>query len=350
MSNQSNISSYDLSLLRKYVSKNLNDEETYLFGAFLRKHPEYKEIIEGLTLADLEKIEQVSLLSNSKVQRQVNGGRLKLVGLAAAAITMLIVGSVWYQQGKGFDYENNPSAISEVDSANSGQELLAYDTSKVSPQFDKEDMVTDTFYYVNRDELTPELAIEFIEEKMPEDVKQVVNESKGNIVENEKLTEKDTLPQSVTMLANEPAEEKKSVSFEFVASLDYRQSVAVEDNVAGAYKVGNTKSFAGAIGGYEYDPEGMPHYGKSEDEFYQYLEKQLNADTLLTKIFKKMEAKVSFEVDNKGRVENVNVVKCNHKQLCLKLTEIFENFPDWQPADFKGKKGSVHYVIQVNYE
>lgn len=340
-----NISSLELSLLRKYVSGTLDEKETADLNAFLAAHPEYNEVLEGLTLADLEKIEEVSAHSSARVQHKVTGKKWKGYGWVAAAVGVLILGSVWYQSGKEHDFTN--TALAENDSTDAQQDLVAIDTSTVTPALYHKEITQDTFYYINTDEVVPELAIEYIEEN-EKDKEQPTEIKEKNLANQEVITQADTLPQSVTFVPK-PDQPKKH-SFEFVASLDYRQSVEVESNYASAYKVGQTKSFAGPIGGYEYDPKGMPQYGSSEEDFYQYIEQALQADTLLRKISKPMEAKVSFEVDHKGRVENVSVVKCNHKQLCLKLSDIFEQFPDWQPADFKGKKGSVHYVIQVIYE
>lgn len=317
----------------------MNDEETYLFNAFLRNNPEYQEIVEDLTLADLDKIELVNNASLAAIKAKANAKKRKAIIWAAAAVVgLIVISQVFNLVDSGESKFETVKTVEQHDPS----ELIALDTSVVTPDSYQKEIVKDTFYYVNTDEAVPELAIEYIEEKHEEiKVEQSVQQ----------FNKEDSLPQSVTMIAhNNTVKENVDESFSFIASLDYRQSIAVEDNVAGAYKVGQTKSFAGPIGGYEYDPEGMPNFGENEGDFYAYIESQLSADTLLSKIPKRMEAKVSFEVDNKGKVGNVNVVKCNHKQLCMKLTEIFQHMPDWQPADFKGKKGSVHYVIQVNYE
>ena len=93
----------------------------------------------------------------------------------------------------------------------------------------------------------------------------------------------------------------------------------------------------------------MPYFGKKEDDFYKYLQNQLDGDNTLLGIEKKMKARVSFEVNNKGKVSNVQIINCNHKQLCMSLSTIFDNIPDWNPAENKGKKGRVHYVIEVVY-
>lgn len=347
MNSKENISSFDLSLLRKYVTKTLSFQEEKQFNVFLKDHPEYKELLDTLTLVDLEKIERVNASSLSAVKNKVNRVKRKAALMVAAAVVVLITLSIVFdlkEVDKGKEWAQSDDAQNEQNEQN---DLLALDTSVVTPESYQKEIIKDTFYYVNTDEATPEVAIEYIEEK------EGMKEWKETPDPVQPLTHADSLPQSVTMLAEDhevkPSEENEK-SFAFTASLDYRQSLAVEDNVAGAYKVGQTKSFAGPIGGYEYDPNGMPYFGDKEGALYDYIEQQLREDKLLTKIQKSMEAKVSFEVDNKGHVENVNVVKCNHKQLCLKLTEIFEQMPDWYPADFKGKKGSVHYVIQVSYK
>lgn len=338
LSNNKEISSFDLSLLRKYVSRTLSDEETYHIGVFLKKNPEYSELLKELTLADLDRIEKVNSHANRTVVSKLNKGRGRVVYLGIAAVAVIVLGVIIFNSKEA--KEDEWSAKQNVNDADR-MEIIALDTSAVTPQDYQKVFVADTFYYVNTDEVIPEVAIEFIEDKI---------EDQKIIQPVHQLTKEDSLPQSVTMIANHSENSNVDKSMAFAAELDYRQSVSVESDFAQAYKVGQTKSFAGEIGGYAYDPKGMPHYGVSESDFYSYLEDQLNADTLLTKINKKMEAKVSFEVNSKGKVENVSVVKCNHKQLCMRLTEIFEDFPDWQPADFKGKKGSVHYVIQVNYK
>lgn len=341
MSNNSNISSYDISLLRKYVSKHLNDEEAYLFNAFLKRHPEYKEIVEGLTLADLAKIESVSNASVSKVRNLVNSGQRKMILWSAIAVLAIIVFYQvidWPNAGKS-EYE-----ISDTVKQKEAPELISLDTSLITQDLYQKGVEKDTFYYVNTEEDIPVVAIEYIEEK-------------NIIVQDEQKLHQygndDSLPQSNEKIKIDQldlAENEVKELFVFSTSLAYRQSIAVEDNVAGAYKVGNTKSFAGPIGGYEYDPSGMPFFGENEEDLYDYINGQLSSDTLLTAISKKMEAKVSFEVDNKGIIKEVNVVKCNHKQLCLRLTEVIEQMPNWNPSELKGKKGSVHYVIEVTFE
>lgn len=344
MNNKENISSFDLSLLRKYVTETMSRKEEEQFSVFLKKYPEYKELLDTLTLADLEKIESVNASSLSAVKNKVTRVKRKAMLMVAAAVIILITLSIVFDL-KEVDEDKEWAQSDEVQKEQ--KDLVALDTSVVTPLSYQKEIIRDTFYYVNTDEATPEVAIEYIEEK------EEMKDWKETPDPVQPLTHADSLPQSVTMLAEDhevnPSEENEK-SFAFTTSLDYRQSLAVEDNVAGAYKVGQTKSFAGPIGGYEYDPNGMPYFGEEEGALYDYIEQQLREDKLLTKIQKSMEAKVSFEVDNKGHVENVNVVKCNHKQLCLKLTEIFEQMPDWYPADFKGKKGSVHYVIQVSYK
>lgn len=344
MNKKENISSFDLPLLRKYVTKTLSLQEEERFNIFLKDHPEYKELLDTLTLTDLEKIESVNTSSLSVVKNKVNRVKRRAILMVAAAVVVLITLSIVFDLK---EVDNGKEWAQSDEVQNEQNDLLALDTSVVTPESYQKEIIKDTFYYVNTDEATPEVAIEYIEEK------EEMKEWKETPDPVQPLTHADSLPQSVTMLAEDhevKSSEENEKSFAFTASLDYRQSLAVEDNVAGAYKVGQTKSFAGPIGGYEYNPNGMPYFGEKEGALYDYIEQQLKEDKLLTKIQKSMEAKVSFEVDNKGHVENVNVVKCNHKQLCLKLTEIFEQMPDWYPADFKGKKGSVHYVIQVSYK
>lgn len=336
MSKSTNISSYDLSLLRKFVTKTLNNQENDLFNTFLESNPEYKEI---LTLTDLEKIEMVSTKSVSIVNKKINGVIRKVMYVVLAAAAVLVVIGLLFNPPE--TVQGKDVAVQEDSNHSEHSELVALDSSVVSSESYHKEISVDTFYYVNTDDVQPEVAIEYIEENKKEQIKPI-----AKVI----LAEADSVDTEKIKVVDKDVPFKKEKTFGFIAELDYRQSVAVESYYAQAYKVGQTKSFAGEIGGYEFNPEGMPQFGDDESAFYNFLEKELSTDTLLTKINKKMEAKVSFEVNHKGKVEHVSVVKCNHKQLCMKLTDIFENIPDWQPADFKGKKGSVHYVIQVNYE
>lgn len=342
MKTNQNISSIDISLLRKFVTDTLSSEESKQLSAFLVANPEYKEVLEGLTLEDIEKIAAVSKASVAKVQ-QVSGQKWKGYGWAAAMVGVLIAGSIWYQNGS--TSANNTQVAESSDDTSAQQDLIALDTSSNEPMIEDVAYVADTFYYVNTDESVPEVTVEYVIDNQEDQELAFKNPVEVPVIETDSTPEKEEIhEEKVAPIIEE------EIAFTFNASLDYRQSVAVESNYAAAYKVGQTKSFAGPIGGYEYSPEGMPYFGDKEEDFYTFLEQELSADTLLTKIHKTMEARVSFEVDHKGNIEKVSVVKCNHKQLCMKLAEIFENVPKWEPSEHKGKKGSAHYVIQVIYE
>lgn len=338
MSKKEIISTLSINLIRKLISNTLSKEEQNEVDLFLVNNPEYKELFAGMNLADLQKLERVNNAAEHVIQKRENTGYTRLFFGIAGVMLILLIGSVWYQFSnleQGFDDQNNLATDTN---------LLEQDVA-FSQENDKtiilKETVVDTFYYLNKDEKEPHLKIESIEPSKPKLA--FVEESKSKQLATDSI-------QKITSDKKEVILQQPKKVKEFIAVLDYRQSLAVESDYANAYKVGQTKSFAGEIGGYEFDPSGMPHFGESDQALYDYVVAELKMDTLLNSIHKFMEAKVSFEVSAKGHVENVNVVKCNHKQLCMKLTEIFESFPTWYPAENKGKKGSVHYVIQVSYE
>lgn len=240
MKGNTGITSFELSLLRKYVTDSLSSSEEQAFDFFLQRNPEFKDLLDELTLADLDKIEQISYNSLKRVQKGLNGSKWVKLGGATAVITVLIVGSVWFQYHQRNNF--NDTAQQEENVANTQQDMVAIDTSIVTPETYHKEVVMDTFYYVNRDEETPELAIEYIEEKPEEKIeigqKNKKEKDKSDIAEQNTFTKEDSLPQSVTMIDNSKINVDKEDDFDFTVSLDYRQSIAVESGYASAYKVG----------------------------------------------------------------------------------------------------------------
>jgi hypothetical protein len=302
--------------------------------AFLLENPEMKDLLEGMSLYDVAQVDEIS----KNVRRRITERRnYWLQGAVAAIIIVLISSVIWYNT-------NNNTEI--VETSVPAEEPAKKDVPLIVEPINEEVQIAeaimelDTFYTV---------------EKKGKEVKLNV-ESTSLIVTNfhEKETIQDNnsvqnnIKEPADKIISKPIQENKK-SFNFIVSLDYRQSVEVESAFASGNKVGATNAFAGPVAGYAYNDEGMPYFGQSDEDFYDFLQEKLENDSTLDGISKKMQARVSFEVNNKGKVTDVRIMNCNHKQLCLSLSTLFENIPDWNPAENKGKKGRVHYVIQVQY-
>ena len=102
--------------------------------------------------------------------------------------------------------------------------------------------------------------------------------------------------------------------------------------------------------GYSYEIEGMPNFNGGDAELLSYIDNELSSDELINGKRRKMKASLSFVVTNKGKIKDVLVQNCNHKQFGMSLMQIMENMPDWNPSDFKGKKGKAHYVLKIVFE
>ena len=90
------------------------------------------------------------------------------------------------------------------------------------------------------------------------------------------------------------------------------------------------------------------------NEFYsQYNFNAINLNLLFSMVQvlqEKMKSNVSFVANSKGKVKDAFVQKFNHRLFAISVMEIIENIPDFNPADFKGKKGDVHYVLKFVFE
>ena len=137
----------------------------------------------------------------------------------------------------------------------------------------------------------------------------------------------------------------------FITSIEYRQTAHVEDNFYSQSKtMGKTSSYASPINGYSYEIEGMPIFKGSDEALLSYINSELSSDELINGIRRTMKASLSFVVTNKGKIKDVLVQNCNHRQFGMSLMQIMENMPDWSPSNFKGKKGKVHYVLKIVFE
>jgi hypothetical protein len=333
MNSNKDISSLGLGLIRKYVTKTLLTGEKTKVDKFIEEHPDLKSSLDEMTLADLKDLEAISTNVINKLPKKKTAFPYGSV----AAILIVLIGTLWYFNSQsGSNAKDGPMAEEKQEKVIPVSDSSEVKTIPVTSEVDlaNKTVEVDTFYTVKKKGKNFEFDIESTNQTVA-----IIEESKPPVIniENKEEIEKDKL---------NPIVEKH---FKFKTNLEYRQSVAVESDFASAHKVGNTSAYAGAIAGYEYDAEGMPFYGESDDEFYKFIESQLASDKTLEGITKKMQARVSFEVNNKGKVNDVKIINCNHKQLCMSLSDIFENIPDWYPGTIKGKKGRAHYVIEVLY-
>ena len=323
--------------MRKYATKTLSKREKVEVDVFLSENPEMKETLENMSLYEVAQVDQITKNVSKKLFSKNN-----YIAYASmiAGVAILIGGLIYYQN----------STPNTVESKNE----IADNTQKVY-----DSVVVEKANEVALTELTTIVEVDtlYSVEKKGKNIQLNMESTEQNTVIVEKKNKTDLAievedkneeaPNELVVNKNKAVNPEKQ--YEFIISLDYRQSIDVEDAFASGNKVGSTNAYAGQIAGYEYSDDGMPYFGEKENDFYQYLQKQLKADHTLQGIEKKMKARVSFEVNNKGRVTDVHIINCNHKQLCMSLSEIFDNIPDWYPAENKGKKGKVHYVIEVVY-
>jgi len=301
---------------------------------FLKQYPEFEEEFKAVSAGDVASIKKITKNINARVESQTKSKKSPVLWMGAVATVVIIVVVVLYNQN---------SVSNQIADNDIKEEIVApVDSTEkhvVNPDLLSDQTIDDTMFFFERkggDIEVEELVVEVKHVVLPEVILPVIESDSGFVADKD----------------DEKVEVQKEVyKKSFTTSVDYRQTVHVEDNFYSQSKtMGKTTSYASPIKGYSYEIEGMPNYKGSDEELLLYINDRLESDELLSGIRRKMRANLSFVVTNKGKIKDVLVQNCNHKQFGMSLMQIMENMPDWSPSEFKGKKGKVHYVLKIVFQ
>jgi len=335
MSKDKHIDNISEKVWNAYFSGVILTSEKERVEAFLKQFPEFEEEFRSVSAADAISISEVTKNVNARISAKygVKKSPVLWVGIVATIAVVVIV-VLTKNNITVNEISNNNEKENAVTIIDSTEKQIA-DSDKVNV----EESIDDTIFFFERkgnDIEVEELVVEVKDVIYPEYVAPEVESDTGMILdkEDEKIQIQKTVYQK-----------------SFTTSIDYRQTVHVEDNFYSQSKtMGKTSSYASPIKGYTYEMEGMPAFKGGDKGLVAYIENGLSQDELLKGKSRKMKASLSFVITNKGKIKDVLVQNCNHKQFGMSLMQIMESMPDWDPSEFKGKKGKAHYVLKIVFE
>lgn len=339
MSKKEHIDTISAKMWEAYFSGVILTSEKEKVEAFLQQYPEFLEEFNGVTPDDVASVKRITKNVNAKVADKTGKKKIPYVWWGVAA-TVVIVGTFIV------NYQNSSEGGLVVSNDKVEQDSVLVDEIienqvVVFEEAQKDDTIFSFEMKANKLQI-----VELPPSPAP---------SCGGVIEEKSLDVVFPDVESDNIVQEEPEEDVviPNVVYEksFASEVDYIQSVHIEENFYSQSKtVGKTTSYASPIKGHSYENEGMPSFKGGEEELLSYINNELKSDELLDGIRKKMKANLSFIVTNKGKVKDVLVQNCNHRQLGLSLMKVMENMPDWSPSEFKGKKGKVHYVLKIVFE
>ena len=335
MSKYNHIDNISEKAWKAYFSGVMLTSEKERVEAFIKQYPEFEEEFNTISSADVKSISKITNRINSRIAANYSTKKSPVLWIGMVATIAIIAIVVFNNQNK---------AVNDVANGNAKEEsIVAVDSTErqvaITDQINAEELIDDTMFFFERkgaDIEVEELLVAVENVVSPEDLDQ--ENERDSVIILDKQEEKIEI--------QKPVYQKR-----FITSIEYRQTAHVEDNFYSQSKtMGKTSSYASPINGYSYEIEGMPIFKESDEALLSYINSELSSDELINGIRRKMKASLSFVVTNKGKIKDVLVQNCNHRQFGMSLMQIMENMPDWNPSDFKGKKGKVHYVLKIVFE
>jgi hypothetical protein len=335
MSKDNHIDNISEKVWKAYFSGVILTSEKERVEAFLKQYPEFEEEFNTISSADVKSISKITNRINSRIVAKYSTKKSPVLWIGMVA-TIAIIAIVLFN--------NQDKAVNEVANGNAKEEsIVAVDSTEtqvaITDQINAEELIDDTIFFFERKGSDIE-----VEELL------VVVENINTLEDIGQENERDSV-----IILDKPEElneiQKPVYQKRFITSIDYRQTAHVEDNFYSQSKtMGKTSSYASPINGYSYEMEGMPNFNGSDEALLSYINSELSSDELINGIRRTMKASLSFVVTNKGKIKDVLVQNCNHRQFGMSIMQIMENMPDWSSSDFKGKKGKVHYVLKIVFE
>lgn len=90
--------------------------------------------------------------------------------------------------------------------------------------------------------------------------------------------------------------------------------------------------------------------GGDEDDFIEYVEKNIKYPISAQEAGKEGIVKVAFTVNKEGKICNVKVINSVSKDLDDEAVRVISNAPAWKPGTINGKPVNVKYSIPVAFE
>ena len=339
MSKDKHIDNISEKVWNAYFSGFILTSEKERVEAFLGQYPEYEEEFNTISSSDAVSINKITKNVNSKIESKYSKRKYPVLWLGVVASIAVITLFV-------FNSQRNLESKVLSNNSNMQQEVVLVDSVAEQNSVIENEAENDTLFSFEMK--SNQLQVVELPPVAPVIYGAVVMKDSLHIDYNEvkvyKAIVQDDMDEEV-IVPNEII--KKS----FVSNIAYRQTVHVEGNFYSPSKTTvKTSSYASPIKGYSYEREGMPNFNGSDEALLSYINSELSSDELINGIRRKMKASLSFVVTNKGKIKDVLVQNCNHRQFGMSLMELMENMPDWSPSDFKGKKGKAHYVLKIVFE
>lgn len=339
MSKDNLIDSISEKAWRAYFSGVILTSEKERVKAFLKQYPEFEEEFTTISSSDIIAINSITKNVNYKINSKYVKRKYPvfwLVVVASLAVIALFVFNNRQQIGSKILSKNNTLQQQVVYADSGAEQSLVFEDEIEQDTIFSFEMKLNQLQIV---ELPPSYPI----------ISDGIVLKDSLVLDNEKVKVYEPVVQSKSVEEmTAPIELNKK---HFASNILYRQTIFVEDNFySPTQTIGKISSYASPIVGYSYEIEGMPIFNGSDQELLSYIESELSSDELINGIRKKMKASLSFVVTNKGKIKNVIVQNCNHKQFGMSLMKLMENMGDWSPSNFKGKKGKVHYVLKIVFE
>ena len=335
MNKNSNISN---ELLLKWKNGDLSTTEKHVVDTYFKANPEWKEELESLTSEDLVRAQVITEnVLDQKIFKNSRG--LWLIGGAigvAAMLSLYIVSGIPSETviKESVETENT---INGTESTHAEIEEVQFNIERVGEDIVVEEVfVSDEIETVNISHVHSQEEISEVPETQDEVIEDNLSES---IVEEEKIQEEPT--ETVVISTKERV---------FDVQSGYIQTLEVEETYMEQFKVvGGTQTIVEPIKGYVYNSEGMPYFDHSKS-VEEYIASELNTKVDLEKTKRSVDAVLSFEVNNKGKIKDIQIRKCSDRNIGLAILEVMEEMPDWTAGSEKGKKGRIHVVMSIHLD
>ena len=92
----------------------------------------------------------------------------------------------------------------------------------------------------------------------------------------------------------------------------------------------------------------LPEFPGGPSMMYEYFSKNINWPTIDFTQEIKTKTYVEFDVDKKGKIKNVKIIKSIHSAIDAEVIRVVKEMPKWSPGTKQGKPVDMKYTIPFN--
>ena len=93
-----------------------------------------------------------------------------------------------------------------------------------------------------------------------------------------------------------------------------------------------------------------PQFPGGPSEMMSYLSKNTIYPKISLENISQGKAYVSFLVDKKGNITDVNILKSTADKYCNKeAVRVVKNMPQWEPGEVRGRKVTARFILPINF-